>query len=235
MIEVKRLEETIPLDILSTENTDQATTLGRTSNGYVHPNGTVQNIGILKNASTYFSAEAVEQGWTLKAIPFTCKIKRFVILRDPFERYISGLAEDFFRYLDHNSSKHAFFQNLFNNNFYFDFFDFLFDAGVFNLADHTQLQYESLHLMLDEVGIENITFIKMSDKLGTNINLYLQGENCSSNFSNRKMHVNFGNNFYQALQYYFYDAKNNQRKTKLLKFLEPDYNLINSINFFNRH
>jgi hypothetical protein len=233
MIEVKEHKPNIAVKASITE-----TKVIRTTNGFINPEGTIQNIGILKNASTYFSYEAEKQGWTLRSIPFTEKITRFVILRDPYERYLSGLVEDFARYQLHNPEKQAFFKNLLEKNFFFDFFDFLFDSGAFEIADHTQLQTKILQFILDgNNGIKDIIFIKLTDQLGTNLNLFLQGENCQSRFTNEKLHSNNNNddaqNFYHMVQYYFYDVRNSKRKQKLLEYLQPDYRLFNSVNFFN--
>jgi hypothetical protein len=87
-------------------------------------------------------------------------------------------------------------------------------------------------------GIKDIIFIKLTDQLGTNLNLFLQGENCQSRFTNKKLHSNNNmnddaQNFYHMVQYYFYDVRNSKRKQKLLEYLQPDYRLFNSVNFFN--
>jgi|688.fasta_scaffold173429_3 hypothetical protein len=209
-----------------------------TTTGYTHPNGTVQNLGILKNATTYFNNESARQGWALREIPITEKVTRFVILRDPFERYISGLAEDFGRYAV-QSEKISFFQNMIDNNYFFDFFDFLFDANIFAIAEHSQLQVTNLqYSRIDKIGIENYTFIKMTDYLGDNLNLFLQGENIKADFTNVKLNEKISGvsdmfGLYEKIQYYFNDRRNAKRKQKLLEFLEPDYKFINSINFFN--
>lgn len=209
--------------------------------GLTNPEGTVQNIGILKNASTYFNVESTKQGWSFQYVSFQQQIIRFVILRDPYERYLSGLAEDIDRYLTYNNDKQEFFKNLIQNNFFFDFFDFLYDAydaNAFLIHEHTQLQTKLIEWEIANIGIQNMTFIKLTDKLGDNINMFLQGENCKTSFSNVKLNEKTRNNdhvsLYHHIYRYFLDGKNHKKKEKLLKYLEPDYKLINSINFFNR-
>ena len=245
MIEVKNSDTNTIAEPLKTNTTELVKTnytksvVSRTTNGFTNPEGTIQNIGLVKNASTYFNYEAEKQGWTFRSIPFTEKITRFVILRDPYERYLSGLAEDFYRYQLYNPEKRDFQKKLLEKNFFFDFFDFLFDSGLFEIGDHTHLQTKILQNVLDSnIGIEDIIFIKLTDQLGTNLNLFLQGENCPSRFTNEKLHSNDNNDdpqdFYHMVQYYFYDAKNLKRKQKLLEYLQPDYRLFNSVNFFNR-
>lgn len=213
----------------------------RTTNGYINPEGTVQNIGIPKNASTYFHTQAAIQNWTLESRPVTDKITKFAILRDPYERYLSGLAEDLHRYKTCDTNKEVFFQILIQNNFFFDFLDFLFNANLFIIKDHTQLQVDALAPLMSEIGINNMTFIKLTNKLGDNINLFLEGENCKSNFTNLKVHDS-KNKYstpskylvYRAIHQYFQDDKNRKNKVKLLEYLKPDYDFIKSINFFNR-
>lgn len=211
----------------------------RSTLGYTNPEGTVQNIGILKNASTYMQEEALRQGWTFETIPFKAKITRLLLLRDPYERYLSGLAEDIDRYLSINNEKQKFFKNLLDNNFFFDFFDFLFDAKIFTVEDHTQLQTKAIERIIQEVGIDNLVFIKITDRLGDNLNLFLKGENCVSDFSNKKMNQKTRSDrllmIRDVIERYFYDGKNQKRKDKLLEYLQPDYTLINSVNFFNRY
>lgn len=210
----------------------------RSTLGYLNPERTIQTVGILKNASTYMQTEALSQGWVMRAIPFEAKITRLILLRDPYERYLSGLAEDIDRYLTQNSDKEKFFQNLLDNDFIFDFFDFLFDAKNFTIQDHTQLQTEVIKRIIQEVRIDNIVFIKITDRLGDHLNLFLQGENCKSNFSNEKINQKTRSdrllNLRNVIERYFFDGKNKKRKDKLFEYLQPDYTLINSVNFFNR-
>lgn len=241
MIEVKGYDTNIIPELVKTTNPiikNVKPLIVRTINGYTNPAKTVQNIGILKNASTYFNVEAERQGWTFESIPPKEKITRFIILRDPYERYLSGLTEDLIRYLSLNNQKQTFFNNLFQNNFLFDFFDFLFENNIFTIADHTQLQVNALELAISEIGIENMTFIKLTNTLGDSINVFLQGENCKASFSNFKMNEkNRSENpqsLYQMVHQYFQDARNRNIKAKLLEHLELDYKLINSITFFNR-
>lgn len=209
----------------------------RTTNGFTNPEGTVQNIGILKNASTYFDTEAQKQGWTFQSIPYKQQITRFVILRDPYERYVSGLAEDLDRYLTLNNDKQAFIKKIYTDNLAFDFFDFLFDLEVFELGDHTHLQTKILQFTIKEIGVENMTFIKLTDTLGDSINQFLHGQNCKTNFSNIKMHEKSlaNQSFLPLAQYYFAHIKNKKRKENLLHYLWPDYKFMNSINFFNKY
>lgn len=209
----------------------------RTTNGFTNPEGTIQNLGILKNASTYFSSEATRQGWVHRAIPFNEKITRFIILRDPYERYISGLIEDLNRYLLLHSDKQVFFQHLIDNNFLFDCLDLFFDNGVFALEAHSRLQSEYVYTVTRLVSFNDLTFIRLTERLGDVINYFLQSHNCQGDFKNTIIHetqIGDPKSIASMVQYYFADARNHIRKEKLLQFLQPDYNLINSVNFINK-
>jgi hypothetical protein len=244
MIEVKGYDTNVvietPTEIVAPTviNTELVPIASRSTLGYTNPEGTVQIIGILKNASTYTQTEALRQGWTFETIPFKTQIARVLLLRDPYERYLSGLAEDIDRYLSINNEKQKFFQNLLDNDFFFDFFDFLFDTKNFIIEDHTQLQTQAIKRIIHEVGINNLVWIKITDRLGDNLNLFLQGENCKSDFSNEKINQKTRSDrllmIRNVIESYFFDGKNKKRKDNLLEYLQPDYKLINSVNFFNR-
>lgn len=206
------------------------------ANGLINPEGTIQFIGIPKNASTYFQMEAERQGWSNQILPLHHHIKRFAILRDPYERYISGIAEDLDRYITLENDSRVFIQHLFTSNLVFDFFNFLFDLNIFELGGHSTLQNTHLQYIINTIGKNDITFIKLSNTLGEDINQFLQSQNCKGNFSNEKFHEKKTSNqsFLPLVQYYFAHVKNKKRKDQLITYLQPDYGLLNSINFFNR-
>jgi hypothetical protein len=240
MIEVDGYDQN--LVIISNENLsqtqplpDQSVKKNRGVIGYTNPEGTIQNVEILKNASTYIAVESSKHGWHVQTIPFSQKIARFVLIRDPYERYISGLIEDLDRYITFNTEKRIFFEKLIEIKQFDNFLDFLFDKNLFEIEGHTSLQSICLSDVILKVKSENLTFIKIHDNLGDTLNLFFQGENCNYNFSNIKLHTRDSSHFlYVAINNYFFDSKNRKRKDKVLTYLQPDYDFINSINFWNR-
>jgi hypothetical protein len=189
----------------------------------------------MKNASTYIEKEAYKQEWNLTTIPYKQNIARCIILRDPMERYLSALNEDICRYINRDEGGKKFFQTLVDNSLLNKFFDFLFNHKIFLLQDHTELQYNFIKYYVHEVGIQNITFIKMTDKLGDNLNLFLELEGYKGNFTNNKIHLTDTSDIiYNEISKYFLDGKNFSKQQKLYEYLQPDYDFINSINFFNK-
>ena len=75
----------------------------------------------------------------------------------------------------------------------------------------------------------------MTDKLGQVINTWLHGEGVRNNFNNGKINARDKNNdiIYKKIDAYFLDGKNLKKKEKVLEYLKPDYELINSVRFIN--
>lgn len=203
--------------------------------GAINPEHTVFNVGIMKNASTYFLDQASKQNWTYQFIPFDKKIECFVILRDPFERYISALVEDILRYNSINPNNENFIDYLIENRKLFDFFNFLFDNKIFKIYDHTVSQRDQIKSLMEDFGIHNITFIKLTENLADNINAFLSSRQCQSVFSKEELHSRKDKPLYSLINEYFFDGKNLTRKENLFEYLKSDYDFINSVNFFNRY
>jgi hypothetical protein len=203
--------------------------------GYCDPNYQVQNIPILKNGTTFISDTVSKLNWQVKPVPINKKISRFVILRDPYERWLTGFAEDLKMFIFSRPSQEVeYLNNLFINNIDW-FFDFLIDRDILYFDTHAQLQINQLDWIIDSVGLDAITFIKMTDKLGQTLNDWLHGEGCKNNFNNAKVNARDKKNdvIYKKIVTYFFDGRNVKRKNKVLEYLAPDYELFNSVRFIN--
>lgn len=204
--------------------------------GWTDPNMRVQNIPILKNATKFFSHHAELLHWQFKPVPINKKISRFVILRDPYERWLTAFVEDIKMFINSREKpgEKEYLINLFNQDFSW-FLDFLIDKDVVCFDTHAQLQVNQLDLALRVLGKDKITFIKFNDKLGYFINHWLHSEGCSNNFNNGKINSRDKSNdkIYQTLSTYMMDGKNLTRKEKILEYLTPDFKLYNSVNFIN--
>lgn len=208
------------------------------STGWTDQTKRVQNLGILKNGSTYVSTNVEKWGWTMDTVLLSNKrVSRFAILREPYLRWLTGFAEDLGRYVELESDplNKKYIEDLFFNSNAYWFFDFIVDRDITNFSTHADLQVNQINFFIENCGIENISFLKMSDRLGDALNYWLGTKNIPSYFTNTKVHqVNAASNiYYKRLVDYFSDTRNLGRKTRILEYLEPDYKLFNSVNFIN--
>jgi len=197
---------------------------------------TVQNMPILRNATQFFAYHATILNWQLKPIPIQKKISRFTILRDPYERWLSGFTADIkvFIMSRDNPDEKTYLTNLCNSNYNW-FLDFIFDHDVMHFDTHAELQCKQIELALEMFDQDKITFFKMTDTLGYHINHWLHDEGCRNKFNNGKINTTDKNNdiIYKKISTYMMDGKNLKRKEKILEYLKPDYKLYNSVKFIN--
>jgi hypothetical protein len=208
------------------------------SNGWTDPTKRVQNLGILKNGSTYISTNVENWGWSMESILLSNKrVKRFTVLREPYLRWLSGFAEDLGRYVSFNADidNKKYIEDLFINSNAYWFFDFLIDKDIMKFDSHADLQRNQIKLEIEEIGLFNIGFLKMNDRLGDALNHWLGSNNIPSYFTNAKVHQTNtqANLYYKRLVDYFSDPRNESRKKRVLEYLAPDYELFNTVNFIN--
>jgi len=204
--------------------------------GFCDPDYTIQNIPILKNATQFIETTVTKLNWQFKPVPINKKITRFVILRDPYERWLTAFTKDVKVFINSRSPEESVYLNeLFQNNNISWFLDFLIDRDVVCFDTHAQLQVKQLDWILDALGKENITFIKMNDKLGQTLNHWLHSEGCSNNFNNGKINATNKDTdiIFRKIDSYFFDGKNLKRKEKVFEYLSSDYQFYNSVNFIN--
>jgi hypothetical protein len=204
--------------------------------GLCDPNYKVQNIPILKNASSFITNTLTQLNWQVKPIPINKKIARFVVLRDPYERWLTAFTEDIKVFINSRTPDEiVYLNNLFQNNDISWFIDFLLDRDILYFDTHAQLQIKQLDWIIECIGKDNLTWVKMTDKLGHILNHWLHGEGCKNNFNNAKIHATdkINDDIYRRIEAYFFDAKNFKYKAKVLEYLAPDYELYNSVNFIN--
>jgi hypothetical protein len=207
--------------------------------GWVDPTNRIQNLPILKNSSSYFIQNVKKWGWQYQPVLMSNKkIKRFAILRDPYSRWLSGFKTDLHAYCTHEAEKQnrKDLEDIFINSNAYWFFDFLFDKDILKFDSHTNLQYNQIKYHIEELGIENISFIKMTDRLGDALNHWIGTNNVISHFTNAKVNETEKLNiYYKRLIDYLSDVKNASRVDKLMDYLQPDYKLFNTVNFVNSH
>jgi hypothetical protein len=205
--------------------------------GWVDPTVRIQNLPILKNGSSYVAQNVKKWGWKYQPVLLSNKkIKRFTILRDPYQRWLTGFKTDLHAYCTFEAEKEnrKELENIFINSNAYWFFDFLFDKDILRFDSHTNLQYNQIKCSIDQLGIENIGFIKMTDRLGDTLNHWTGTNNVISHFTNVKVNTTEESNvYYDRLVDYLSDPKNASRRDKLMDYLQPDYELFNNVNFIN--
>lgn len=138
--------------------------------------------------------------------------KAFTIVRDPYERYISGLAEYIHRY--HNDKMMS-----------DDVFEILFD--LITVDDHTELQ----SYFLNDIDFDTTTFIMCDKNLSNNMNAQIFKK------YNIKVTDELLKPFYMADEYSPKYKLQNHIKSKITpeieekikKHFQPDYVLIDKI------
>lgn len=172
-----------------------------------------------------------EKDYTKFARP--SEYKGCVVLRDPFQRWISGactLVKDY-----------VFDEIL------CDIDEFDFDALIRSkFLSSSFIEYLFTHLLYDYHGllqsyylypceIRNLDFFYLDDNTGIYLNEWFQKNGVSTNLSSEKYNETDKNWFiYKFLQMFFIDNSNGKYKSKIIQSLKLDYDLISNINFYNK-
>ncbi len=186
-----------------------------------HPNTDLMYVNIPKNASSWTKPNLKDWGWEHYNYHTDNLYHKhaIVVLRDPIERWLSGIAE--YMYLYHSSLDVAHFSNC--------FFDLVFTRVAFD--DHTEQQV----LFLEKLDLDNCTFFKCGPQYRELFSHYLNSHGMTNRyFSYNYQHVTndlperkkFKQIFFQTLE------KNSKYITNLNHFFAKDYQLINSIKFY---
>jgi len=219
--------------------------------GLYDPDFKVQCISIPKNASTYIQSESVKYNWKERHIPLHENISRFIILRDPYERYLTGVTEDILGLLRlndllylSNNDKEKFIKVLnklfvskkkarvdmnpqFKNIMKGSFID-----NRFYFGEHTITQIN--HFRLNEYAfLELYTYFWATNTLGEDLNVFFHEKGCKSKFSNNKQNVSTNHRETLRLLIAEFIDNNYDIKLNLLQYLQPDYNLLKLIKFYN--
>lgn len=163
----------------------------------------------------------------------------FCVLRDPLERWITAfvtcclsletpedrvtLPADSVKLLDR-------FCQLLTKDVKSAFI-YLFSRNKFNLDWHTQLQIE----YIQPIDLEKITFFYLNDNTGRQISQWLASVDIDVLLDNKKINARIGSrSLYENLVVFLADTAHTEYKQKLLEYLQPDYDLINSVKFYAR-
>ena len=162
----------------------------------------------------------------------------FCILRDPLTRWITafvtcclsletpedraGLPADSVKILDR-------FCQLLTKDVKSAFI-YLFSCNKFDLDWHTQLQIK----YIQPIDLEKITFFYLNNNVGSQIRQWLASVNINLPLDDTKINAMASNRppLYVNLVAFLADPDNIEHKQKLLEYLQPDYDLINSVKFY---
>jgi hypothetical protein len=181
---------------------------------------------ITKNASRFVTNHLLELGWKQTELSDNDNFIFFLILRDPYKRWISGLVKDIFNDIDDENLSQKISAELQSKRTWF--LDWIFRTKTFDISIHTQLQTRWLNKKL---LLQSPIYFNLENKLNFKLHHWLIGEGLSSNFLNLPMESKKHYTIYQNVETYLFDYKNQNKKELLLEYLQPDYNFINSIHF----
>jgi len=199
-----------------------------TTRCFLSPDKKLQFYPVYKNASQFVETNLERLGWERNHIDLDNLPLFFTVLRDPFERWISGFVQEIANTTNYKIEE-ILLENITDNNSSF-LLDFIFEFPLFNIGTATELQ---VNYAFNKIPQSNIIFFKHGPNLNFKLHHWLLGEGIKNTLLNQSpINVLSNNLLYQKIQNYFFDAKNIATKEKLLEHLKPDYDFINSIKFY---
>lgn len=180
-----------------------------------HPDRDLMYINIPKNASSWIRSVLTNLKWEQYNY-YTDNLSKpsIVVLKDPIERWLSGMAE--YMYLYH--------RNIDITNLTDSFFDIIFDRVSFD--DHTEKQI----LFLENIDLNTCTFFQCNNTLKSRLGHFLNQD--FNSYPNK--HVTKDDPVRSKFRELFLHAlKNNSKyQSQLNLYYAKDYNLINSVKFY---
>lgn len=185
------------------------------------PNVNLMYVYIPKNASSWTKSNLLDWKWEFYNYHSDNLYHKhaIIVLRDPVERWLSGIAEYFF-------AKHQDFDPAYVNK---KFLDLIFDRVAFD--DHTEKQV----LFLQNLNLTNATFFYCDKEYRTKFSHFLKSKGMANKYHNYEFrHVTendpirskFKKTFKQILD------QNPKYLQQLKWYFEKDYQLINSTQFY---
>ena len=182
------------------------------------PDTDLMYINIPKNASSWTKPNLKDWGWEFYNYHTDNLYHKhaIVVLRDPVERWLSGIAE--YMTLYHVNADPI------------PWLDLIFERIAFD--DHTESQV----LFIQDININNCTFFLCNEDFKNNFSDFLNKHNMPNSYNRYEhQHVSasspertrFKNIFTQALE-------NSKYKQQVEWYFEKDYKLIRSVQFYAR-
>lgn len=188
-----------------------------------HKDSNFMYVYIPKNASSWTKPNLLDWNWEFYNYHTDNLLYKhsLIVLRDPIERWLSGIAEYFFL-------KH---KNLNLNDLNKASLDLIFDRIAFD--DHTESQV----LFLQNLNLHNCTFFWCDEKYKINFSEFLnQNGMTNSYYKYEKQHVTSNHKQRKKVKDYFDNVVYNHLpfKEKLEWYFEKDYKLIESVKYFSK-
>ena len=186
-----------------------------------HPDHDLMYINIPKNASSWTKNNLLESNWEHYNYHTDNLYHKhaLIVLRDPVERWLSGIAE--YMYLYHLNLDSAHFSKC--------FFDIVFDRVAFD--DHTEQQV----LFLEKINFDNCTFFLCGPEYRKSFSQFLNNYGISNNYYNYNyQHVTGDSPERKKFQQIFKKTIENNSKYlyNIKSFFSKDYELINLVKFY---
>lgn len=181
------------------------------------PTSDLMYVYIPKNASSWTKPNLQDFGWEFYNYHTDNLNKTSIVaLRDPIERWISGIAE--YLYLYHKDF-------ILHN---FETFDLIFDRVCFD--DHTEKQVNFIH----NLDTERCIFLKADDTYRDTFSQLLNERGMSNKFNTYELqHVsNNSPERKRFKQIFSRELENSKYLSRIQDYYEEDYKLINSVTFY---
>jgi hypothetical protein len=186
-------------------------------------------INIPKNASTNIRTAIMNSNFTgmntLQSKIFPEYDSAVVVLRDPIQRWISGITTYLNNYVIGLNQVGDFLKNLENNKC---FMELLFERVSFD--DHSEKQV----YFLKPFDLSNSYFFYLDELFELRFSQFYAGEGVKIDFNHSNKNYNSRDPVHQFFTEFLADYKNQTYKEKLKKHFEEDYELINSVTFYGR-
>jgi hypothetical protein len=157
-----------------------------------------------------------------------------VILRDPIERWISAANTMYdtllhvhgYSELDQSCYDFLITKSLLSHSF----FNFLIENLITDYHGMLQSYY------LYPCNLKNIDFFYLHNNTGNHLNSYFKSYQIYNTITNDKYnYTNKKSFFYKFIVQFLTDHQNKKYLDKIKEIVQPDYDLINCIHFYNRH
>jgi hypothetical protein len=185
-----------------------------------HPDSEYMYVNIPKNATSWTKPNLQDWGWENYNYHTDGLNKlALVVLRDPVDRWISGIAE--YLYLYHRDWN--------NGAFTQPMFDLIFDKIAFD--DHTERQV----YFLEGLDIERCVFFKFGPEYRQNFSRFLIERGMPNRYNQYEyQHVSDLEPVRRNYKEIFCNAINNSKYLyQLQQYFKPDYELINQVKFYD--
>jgi hypothetical protein len=184
---------------------------------YLEPDAKLVYVNIPKNASSWTKQHIPNWQYVNYFKQSTTDWRYIVALRDPIERWISGIVQYFFEYNIDPDFDNIAFCNL------------IFDRVAFD--DHTERQI----LFIQDISIEKTTFIKCDNSYSINFINLLRSNGVDIQHEIIKVNTTDQNAKKVELKELILARlkSNNLYEESLRKYYERDYELLNSVQFYN--